>query len=129
MIAGDLATTPTPPDWTADALCAQIGAPELWFPAKGGTAQPAKDICSECPVAAACLDYGMDQEFGIYGGYSPKERRALRHGHTCADCQTPLIYPRAKRCRPCANSRRRRQYREYNLDRERARAALKQGAR
>ena len=43
-IAGDLATTPTPPDWTHDALCAQTGYGDLWFPEKGGTPEPAKNI-------------------------------------------------------------------------------------
>ena len=127
-LRGDLATTPTPPEWIHDALCAQIGTPELWFPAKGGTAEPAKNICRDCPVQPQCLDYGMDQEFGIYGGYSPRERRAMRHGHYSVDCETPLIYPRAKRCRTCANIRRRRQHLEHNLTRERARAALKGAA-
>src|SRR5690625_3777642 len=122
---------PEPPAWMADALCAQTGPGNNWFhPAKGESPSIARDICARCPVAeGVCLAYGMDDPYGVYAGYTAKERRALRHGHTCADCETPLIYPRAKRCRACANSRRRRQHLEHNLTRERTRAATKQGAR
>jgi WhiB family redox-sensing transcriptional regulator len=39
-----------------------------------------KKICSECPVKNLCLEYALEQqeEFGIFGGLTPGERRRLR---------------------------------------------------
>lgn len=61
--------------------------PELFFPvADEGTeafereAAPARALCAGCPVRAACLDYALEtgQDYGIWGGTSPAERRAPR---------------------------------------------------
>jgi len=67
-----------PADWMDDALCAQID-PELFFPEKGGTTEPAKGICTGCTVQAECLDYAFanHERFGIWGGKSERERRKL----------------------------------------------------
>lgn len=39
----------------------------------------AKEICSECPVQADCLDYAFQirEQHGIWGGLTEKERRLL----------------------------------------------------
>jgi WhiB family redox-sensing transcriptional regulator len=37
----------------------------------------AKAICAGCPMIQACLELGMEAEFGIYGGLTPAERKAL----------------------------------------------------
>jgi WhiB family redox-sensing transcriptional regulator len=65
--------------WAKDALCAQID-PELWWPVKGGGSCTAKAICRGCPVRVACLDWAQatGQQYGIWGGYSTKERDLLR---------------------------------------------------
>lgn len=41
--------------------------------------QRAKDICMSCPVQQACLDYALDtrEPFGIWGGFTEHERRAM----------------------------------------------------
>jgi hypothetical protein len=39
-----------------------------------------RDICGACPVLAVCREFGMGQEFGFYGGMTPEERAARRHG-------------------------------------------------
>jgi hypothetical protein len=63
------------------ALCAQTD-PEIFFPIKGdqGAAQKAKDICRQCEVQKDCLAWAVanNEEFGIWGGLTPKERRGLR---------------------------------------------------
>lgn len=71
---------PQPPDWMADALCTQLGDPDLFFPDKGGSARSAKDACQTCPVINDCLGYALenDEHFGIWGGLSERERRRLR---------------------------------------------------
>ena len=76
------------PDWTEEALCAEIGG-DIFFPKKGGSTREAKAICAQCPVRQECLDYALDYEshnhpgadtrhpHGIWGGLSERERRAL----------------------------------------------------
>jgi len=67
--------------WMEDALCAQIGG-DIWHPEKGGSTKEAKTVCRECPVAAECLKYALDNDerFGIWGGFSERERRRLKRG-------------------------------------------------
>lgn len=64
-------------DWQGQAVCAQTD-PEAFFPEKGGTANPAKQICDDCPVQQQCLDYALanDEPHGIWGGLSDRQRRA-----------------------------------------------------
>jgi WhiB family transcriptional regulator, redox-sensing transcriptional regulator len=66
-------------EWTLLGRCAQVD-PELFFPEKGGSGQEAKRICRDCPVRQQCLEDAMDRNepFGIWGGLSERERRALR---------------------------------------------------
>lgn len=88
----DLSTVVAPPEWTQDALRAQVD-PEVFFPDKGqgDHARQAKTICSRCTVSAECLDYALAYEYGaygvatsypagIYGGLTERERRRLRRG-------------------------------------------------
>jgi WhiB family redox-sensing transcriptional regulator len=63
----------------AEAAC--IGAdPDLFFPGKGRNddCAEAKAICAGCPVRDECLEAGMSQDFGIWGGTTERERRRLR---------------------------------------------------
>jgi WhiB family redox-sensing transcriptional regulator len=64
-------------DWRDDALCQQVD-PELFYPEKGGTAEPAKSICRSCDVRPECLEYALSlgEAFGVWGGMSEKDRRA-----------------------------------------------------
>lgn len=65
-------------DWMTDAACAEVGT-DMFFPEKGGSTKPAKDVCRRCDVVAECLEYALSnsEEQGIYGGTSPQERRKL----------------------------------------------------
>lgn len=38
----------------------------------------AKSVCAGCDVRSECLDFGMGQKGGIYGGKNADERGALR---------------------------------------------------
>lgn len=71
--------TPSPLAWQDDALCAETDL-EAFFPEKGGSTRDAKKICASCDVATQCLAYAMksDERFGIWGGLSERQRRALR---------------------------------------------------
>jgi WhiB family redox-sensing transcriptional regulator len=68
-----------PEPWTQEALCAETD-PERFFPDKGKSAAPAKEICALCDVAAQCLEYALrnDERFGVWGGKSERERRAMK---------------------------------------------------
>ena len=73
----------TSPDWMRDALCAQVGNPDAFFPNKGGDrGAEAKDVCALCPVRDQCLEYALDhhETFGIWGGVGERARRRLASG-------------------------------------------------
>ncbi len=72
-------------DWRQLAACARPGVdPELFFPGasdKGKTRQ-AKRICGDCPVQAPCLADALarspNNDHGIYGGTTPRQRGQIR---------------------------------------------------
>ena len=77
-------------DWRHRASRARE-QPELFFPV--GTSGPAlaqtadaKAVCRRCPVLTECLGWALEsgQDFGVWGGTSEDERRALRRRHTPA---------------------------------------------
>lgn len=71
-------------DWQTDAPCGQTDL-EAFFPERGGSTRDAKRICNgskgvaACEVKAKCLAYALanGERFGIWGGLSERERRAL----------------------------------------------------
>lgn len=57
--------------------------PDAFFPENGvGNNSEivwAKAMCAECPMRAACAEYGLKwEEHGIWGGLTPMDRRLLR---------------------------------------------------
>lgn len=66
-------------EWKSRALCPQVD-PEIFFPEKGGSTREAKRICGMCEVRSECLQYALDRDerFGIYGGFSERERRRMK---------------------------------------------------
>lgn len=112
-------------EWRAEAVCAQIGG-DIWHPEKGGSTREAKLVCNggpgrePCPVREQCLQYALDHDerFGIWGGYSERERRALRRGERPPVVRsnghgTTARYGRGCRCERCraAYSAYQREYR------------------
>lgn len=71
-------------EWKLAGLCRQVD-PDLWFPAKGDSNNPAKRICKGtrftpgCPVRARCLEYALGniEAFGVWGGMGERERAAI----------------------------------------------------
>ncbi|MCZ7376518.1 WhiB family transcriptional regulator [Micromonospora sp. WMMC250] len=65
--------------WQDRALCAQSD-PAAFFPEKGESNREAKRICRRCEVQAECLKWALetDERFGIAGGLSERERRAMK---------------------------------------------------
>tara|TARA_A100001201_G_scaffold29158_2_gene31421 strand:- start:3891 stop:4211 length:321 start_codon:yes stop_codon:yes gene_type:complete len=72
------------PEWYSDAACNTVVHPELnadeWFPERGSSTKKAKEICNSCPVKEPCLEQALErgERFGIWGGKSERERRAIR---------------------------------------------------
>lgn len=74
------AVTVSPPDggsdWTKRARCSTAD-PDVFY--TRGT-QRAKRVCGLCPVKDECLQDALDrdEEFGIWGGLTERERRKLK---------------------------------------------------
>src|SRR5262249_27100243 len=48
----------------------------------GESAGPARQVCAACPVRQPCPDYAITNRiaYGVWGGLTERERRALRSG-------------------------------------------------
>lgn len=64
-------------DWISQAAC-QTEDPDSLF-VQGAAQNRAKHICGGCPVRVECLADALDNrtEFGVWGGMTERERRAL----------------------------------------------------
>src|ERR1700749_2274778 len=73
-------------DWPSMAAC-QSGDPDALFVQGAGQTVP-KRICRSAPVRYECLSDALDNriEFGVWGGMTERERRALlrRHPHVAS---------------------------------------------
>jgi WhiB family redox-sensing transcriptional regulator len=61
------------PDWHDEALCK--GKTASFFTDAEDGIELAKAVCFECPVRLRCLEAGLREPFGIWGGLTPRERR------------------------------------------------------
>ena len=62
--------------------------PEIFFPedfapnthsrVRTQTIETAREICFRCPVMDKCLKVGMFEEYGIWGGSTPEQRKKIR---------------------------------------------------
>lgn len=77
-------------DWTTKALC-QEGDPDALF-VQGAEQNNAKKVCRGCPVRLECLADALDNriEFGVWGGMTERERRALLRRRPQASWRTVL---------------------------------------
>jgi len=66
-----------PADWAATAACRSTDPDELFV--QGAAQNRAKAVCQGCPVRIECLADALDHrvEFGVWGGMTERERRAL----------------------------------------------------
>ena len=68
-----------PDSWMYSAAC-RDSHPDTCFPENE---EPhlyavAKRLCEECPVVGFCLEIGLDDKWGMWGGLDPIEREKLR---------------------------------------------------
>lgn len=84
----ELAPLPYAPDvvppgdsalWMTEGACNGKQAMD-WFPTEEFTgSEKVKAVCGRCRVAGLCLNYALaHHEYGIWGGTTERERRALR---------------------------------------------------
>jgi WhiB family redox-sensing transcriptional regulator len=64
-------------DWTTSARCRTTDPDDLFV--QGAAQNRAKQVCLGCPVRTECLADALDNrvEFGVWGGMTERERRAL----------------------------------------------------
>lgn len=72
------------PLWHYEALCRSVpDAKHLptFFPETtthgGNHLIPARKLCLECPVRYQCLEDGLEEPWGVWGGHSPTQRRRI----------------------------------------------------
>lgn len=68
-----------PEEWYDDALCVEVGG-DFWFAERGESTKEAKQVCKQCPVQPACLEYALrtNQRYGVWGGLSERARGKLK---------------------------------------------------
>ena len=66
--------------WQLQANCDETNT-ELFFSELKSKVEKAKALCGSCAVASECLQFAIDTkiEFGIFGGVTADERKALVH--------------------------------------------------
>ena len=73
-------------DWQLDGACRRVG-PEVFFhpegergPSRLSRELAAKSVCARCPVAVQCAAHALAvrEPYGVWGGMSEDERRALK---------------------------------------------------
>lgn len=64
-------------DWQSRAACRTLHPDRLFV--QGAAQHEAKIVCHPCPVRLQCLAEALDHriEFGVWGGMTERERRAL----------------------------------------------------
>lgn len=64
-------------DWRVSANCQHVDPDSLFV--RGRLQRDARTICAGCPVLTECLSHALDNriEFGIWGGLTERERRAV----------------------------------------------------
>jgi len=65
--------------WRQQAACHGTDL-NLFYPERGQSAGPARQVCAQCPVRQPCLEYALSNRIthGIWGGLTERERRPLQ---------------------------------------------------
>lgn len=71
-----------PGDWVEEAICVNVGSAVFFPPDDKPVARDfyrkAKEVCDKCPVIDRCLEYGINEQYGVWGGTTPVERALMR---------------------------------------------------
>ena len=77
--------------WRAIASCRDEDPDELFV--RGAEQRRAKGVCMSCPVRTECLAEALDKRinFGVWGGMTERERRALLRRRPDVDSWRELL--------------------------------------
>lgn len=83
-------------EWFQAAAC-RAGQPDELF-VRGAEQNKAKQVCAGCPVRTECLAEALDNriEWGVWGGLTERERRALLRRRPDTHWRTVLETARAE---------------------------------
>ena len=83
-------------DWASRAAC-KGDTPDALF-VRGAEQNKAKQVCAGCPVRTECLAEALDNqiEWGVWGGMTERERRALLRRRPGSSWRTILETARIK---------------------------------
>lgn len=99
-------------EWMSQAACRGL-APSLFYAEREGeendtrvNASGAREVCRTCSVRMECLlmAYSNKEEFGVWGGTTPAERRPSRIERTLEKVRNEIEYLRIMEMEP-ANRR------------------------
>ncbi|AOS61084.1 WhiB family transcriptional regulator [Actinoalloteichus hymeniacidonis] len=78
-------------DWRIRAACRDEDPDQLFV--RGAEQRKAKLVCLGCPVRTECLAESLDNriEFGVWGGMTERERRALLRRRPDVDSWAELL--------------------------------------
>ena len=64
--------------WMDAGNCRSV-SPSVFFPSDGVGVEVARQVCRDCPVKTACLEYALANHIGhgVWGGTSERERRRI----------------------------------------------------
>ena len=82
----DLSNAMRRPEWTSEAECRDVEQQQYldtMYPERSETPGgkhliPARRLCLVCPVRYKCLETGLEEQFGIWGGHSLSQRRRIQ---------------------------------------------------
>lgn len=75
-------------EWRKRAECLDDRFVDAWMSGDPDCQDYAKRVCAVCPVVDECLDDALsrNEQFGVWGGLTPDERRRLRWRVTRRRC-------------------------------------------
>ena len=84
-------------EWAMRAACRETAKPDELF-VKGAEQNQAKQVCQGCVVRTECLAEALDNqiEWGVWGGMTERERRALIRRHPNASWRNVLETARSR---------------------------------
>jgi WhiB family redox-sensing transcriptional regulator len=66
-----------PPRWQSSANCVGVD-PAAFFPTRGEPTDEARSVCAGCTVRDECLEFGLHEQYGIWGGLGSRARQRIR---------------------------------------------------
>lgn len=82
--------------WVLQGLCLTSDPDKLFV--RGAAQRKAAAMCRDCPVKAECLADALDNEveFGVWGGMTERQRRALLKQHPEVDSWSDFFAARRR---------------------------------